>query len=512
VQPIRHKVQHIAAGKMRGRNKDASVTLIDAAQVIKMHGVSRAEEFDAAALEKKEKKASELRAAQSAFVFAAADTRLHSLSESSALELMALSLRVAQLNPEFYSLWNCRRRCLNVSLANCKGDEEFAGILGEELGLVQRILPHHPKSYALWSHRLWALGLLQSRNASSLVEREYALIDKMLGLDERNFHAWAYRLLLNRLTARDAASEMTFATSKIKKNFSNYSAWHYRLHYACAASPHNVPPKEATTADLDMAHTAFFTDADDQSAWVHYSFLIQIAGPPTVECTVWARAAVHGVQLCICFDRPILPSLVVSNVHSDQIESMWVPIRRDFCYLKGEAAILHSDTWCTELPLSMIGTSVRVCLGESSDVHSWGGARGLKLKLHEFELVIPSSCSPSPLCIGRARITTERDGCAVTPMIDVDAECKLLSELRELEPENKWVVSALCDVLSCDGERMSQLLPLLRQLQVLDPKRKAMYMDREERIKMLLQAQETPVIINSSWHPTLNPYMPRFCN
>lgn len=474
-----------------------------------MHGVSRAEESDVAALEKKQKKASELRAAQSAFVVAAADARL--CENRNASELMVLSLRVAQLNPEFYSVWNCRRRCLLLLLAVCKGDEEVAEILGEELGLVQRILPQHPKSYALWSHRLWALGLLQQRNISTIVEREYALIDKMLGLDERNFHAWAYRLLLNRLTGRDAVSEMMFATSKIKKNFSNYSAWHYRLHYACASSSHNVPPPEATAADLDMAHTAFFTDADDQSAWIHYSFLIQIAGPTNVMCTVWARSAIHGVQLCVCFDRPILPIFHLSNSQCEAMSAQWVPNRRDFCYIK-EAAMLHCDTWSTTLPCSLIGTSIRVCIEENSDVHSWGGARGLKLRSHVFDVVVPTvSTSPSPICmVGHAQVSTSRDGCAVECIIDVDSESKLLRELMELEPDNKWVLSALCDVLSCDGTRKLALLPLLQQLQMIDKKRKAMYRDREVRIKLLLQAQETPAPICASWHPSLNPYMPLF--
>jgi hypothetical protein len=479
-----------------------------------MHGVSRAEESDAAALEKKAKKASELRTAQSAFLSAAADARLNDLDgESNVLVLMDLSLRVAQLNPELYSIWNCRRRCILPSLTDCKGDDDFARILGEELALVQRILPQHPKSYALWSHRLWALGLLRERNVSAVVDREYALIDKMLGLDERNFHAWAYRLLLNRLTSRDAVSEMMFATNKIKRNFSNYSAWHYRLHYACAVSPHNVPPAEATAADLDMVHTAFFTDADDQSAWVYYSFLIRIAGPRDVMCSVWACPAKHGIQLCICFDRPILPSLRVSSVDFGDIQTSWVPNRRHFCYLKGKAAMLHCDTWCTTLPSSLLGSSVKISLDDSSDVHPWGGARGLNLRSQVFEVTVPTSSSTSsPLCLSRARIDTCRDGCAVASVIDIDAECKMLRELRELEPENKWVVSALCDVLSCDGTRLRELLPLFQELQVLDTKRKAMYKDHETRIKSLLQIQETPAIIDAAWHPTLNPYMPIFMN
>jgi hypothetical protein len=477
-----------------------------------MHGVSRTEESDTVALEKKARKAAELRSVQAAFVAAAADSRVNPHGGcSSVSELMTLSLRVAHLNPEFYSIWNCRRRCLLPSLASCQGDEAFAQILGEELQLVQRILPQHPKSYALWSHRLWALGLLQERNIRELVEREYTLIDKMLGLDERNFHAWSYRLLLNRLTGRDAISEMVFSTTKIKKNFSNYSAWHYRLHYACASSPNNVPPPEATAADLEMAHTAFFTDADDQSAWVHYSFLIQIAGPSGVVCTVWAFYAIHGVQLCICFDRPVLLSAHLYNFETEEIKIQWVPKRREYCYLDGGSAMLHCHTWCATLPQSLMGTVARVCIEGSSEVHSWGNAQGLKLSSHSFELAIPTDCTPpSPTCLGRARIATERDGCPVASLIDIDAEYKLLEELRQLEPDNKWVVSAMCDVLSCDGSRMQQLLQLLQQLQVLDPKRKAMYRDREERFKVLLTVQQSPSLITSTWHPSLNPYMPMF--
>jgi hypothetical protein len=492
------------------RCKDAARTAFKKVKT-EMHGVSRAEEFDAAALEKKQKQAAELQTAQSAFVDAVTHARLNTRDQcSSTSELMPLSFRVAQLNPEFYSIWNCRRRCLLPLLSNCKGDEEFAHFLGEELGLVQRILPQHPKSYALWSHRLWALGLLQQRNIKTIIEREYALIDKMLGLDERNFHAWAYRLLLNRLTGRDAASEMMFATTKIKKNFSNYSAWHYRLHYACAASSSRIPPPAAIAADLDMAHTAFFTDAEDQSAWIYYNFLIRIAGPSSLVCTVWTRAAVHGVQLCVCFDRPILPILHVFSAHSEEIKAKWMPYRRDFCYIKNGPAMLHCDTWCTTLPLSWVGASVRVFVGEKSDVHPWGGACGINLKAHAFEVEIPNSSSFSLHCSGLARISTIRDGSAILSMIDVDSECKLLRELMELEPENKWVLSALCDVISCDESRIIELLPLLLQLQVIDSKRKAMYRDREVRINLILRAQETLTPICAPWHPSLNPYMPVF--
>lgn len=72
------------------------------------------------------------------------------------------------------------------------------------------------------------------------------LCDKMLMMDERNFHCWNYRLMTallylkeipSRLESQEAstAAEVEFlkkecemAEKLIKKNFSNYSAWHYR--------------------------------------------------------------------------------------------------------------------------------------------------------------------------------------------------------------------------------------------------------------------------------------------
>lgn len=72
---------------------------------------------------------------------------------------------------------------------------------------------------------------------------ELKLCDKMLGMDERNFHCWNYRLYVAMLylkeieyRAKEAKEakrgflqkECSIAETLIKKNFSNFSAWHYR--------------------------------------------------------------------------------------------------------------------------------------------------------------------------------------------------------------------------------------------------------------------------------------------
>ena len=81
---------------------------------------------------------------------------------------------------------------------------------------------------------------------SRILETELKLCDKMLGMDERNFHCWNYRLstallYLKEIEARVSedsqqhtiktqflGKECEMAEALIKKNFSNFSAWHYR--------------------------------------------------------------------------------------------------------------------------------------------------------------------------------------------------------------------------------------------------------------------------------------------
>jgi geranylgeranyl transferase type-2 subunit alpha len=53
------------------------------------------------------------------------------------------------------------------------------------------------------------------------------------------------------------------AEKMIKKNFSNYSAWHYRGKLLPRLYEDEVIPLEKIKSDLEMLKHAFFTDPND---------------------------------------------------------------------------------------------------------------------------------------------------------------------------------------------------------------------------------------------------------
>lgn len=66
---------------------------------------------------------------------------------------------------------------------------------------------------------------------------------------------------------------------KIEENFSNYSAWHQRslLLPKIHATPESL--EEAIKQELNLVHQAFFTEPDDQSAWIYLRWLLGIIKP-----------------------------------------------------------------------------------------------------------------------------------------------------------------------------------------------------------------------------------------
>ena len=125
--------------------------------------------------------------------------------------------------------------------------ELLNGYVSKELSLTEQCIRVNPKSYNSWFHRSWLLD----QDAKIDYEMEFLLCDKCLELDERNckfshkfplyilqkrisclicfiVHCWDYRRTIVAKSKTSMENELNFSTSKINKNFSNYSSWHYR--------------------------------------------------------------------------------------------------------------------------------------------------------------------------------------------------------------------------------------------------------------------------------------------
>ncbi|CDW83060.1 geranylgeranyl transferase type-2 subunit alpha [Stylonychia lemnae] len=257
--------------------------------------------------------------------------------------------KFSSLSPDFQTLWNYRREIIEhifnteykeMTPENLKAKYEF---VFKELEFLVKSIMRSPKSYTLWFHRQWIIQkgleveqtqvaqqiqqslekkddeenkepqmqlqeerraeLLKQLSVSKVLEFELKLCDKMLGMDERNFHCWNYRLLISlqylqekesRLSQFDEEArlkiknqflekECQMAETLIKKNFSNFSAWHYRsklmpIMYKTVNTDYLIP-FDKIQDDLALLKHAFFTDPKDQSPWNYHEWLISLISP-----------------------------------------------------------------------------------------------------------------------------------------------------------------------------------------------------------------------------------------
>ncbi|KAK9703255.1 Rab geranylgeranyltransferase, variant 2 [Basidiobolus ranarum] len=192
-------------------------------------------------------------------------------------EAFQLTTKMVKTNPEAYTAWNYRRDILQADFAQLS-ETEVQEICTNELHLIEEVFRINPKSYWIWNHRSWVLHNMPQPNW----RRELLLVVKMLDLDPRNFHGWSYRRSvvseLRRLPSEEDIDriEFDYTTSKINQSFSNGSAWHYRSKLLPSILL-KAPADERVNLlenEYELVKSAFYTDPEDQSAWIYHRWLI----------------------------------------------------------------------------------------------------------------------------------------------------------------------------------------------------------------------------------------------
>ncbi|CAB4392630.1 unnamed protein product [Rhizophagus irregularis] len=194
-------------------------------------------------------------------------------------DALALTTKILSQNPDFYSIWNFRRLILLNGLLKECSEEDKQQTLSTELVFLQELFQLNPKSYWIFNHRRWCLETMQNPDW----DKELQLVGKFLELDARNFHAWDYRrYVTSKLSCTTETSltqiEFDFTTTKINQNFSNYSAWHQRSKLLpLLIKEKNLDEQEKKKLidkEFELVKAAFYTDPDDQSAWLYHWWLV----------------------------------------------------------------------------------------------------------------------------------------------------------------------------------------------------------------------------------------------
>jgi len=235
-------------------------------------------------------------------------------TQNASRDTLALTSKLLELNPEYYTIWNHRRRIL----LHLFKEQEVELQLARDLQFLFPLLIQFPKCYWIWNHRLWLLRqaseCLPPPKAHAFWQQELGLVGKMLSRDSRNFHGWGYRRIVveqlrgfkdDEVTKDDETtpkagkgnplteSEFAYTTKMINTNLSNFSAWHNRSKLI----PQLLDERKASAAErramfnaeMSLVQDAVFTDPYDQSLWFYHQHLMSVllaTGPATGDVFV----------------------------------------------------------------------------------------------------------------------------------------------------------------------------------------------------------------------------------
>lgn len=219
-----------------------------------MHGRKKVS-IDEAAKIKSQQKAKKIKIAVAQVMEARSDPAKNE-------ELMKSKCEILDYLDDFATLWNMRK---SYVLEHTTPEQ-----INIELQISARVLYSNPKSYWAWHHRRWCIDLIKDYDAHSEIE----LCEKFIQADNRNFHAWHHRRWAVKKCGDVDDVELEATTKLIKENFSNFSAWHYRS---------ELPNVTNYEEEIKFAQAAFWTDPNDQSAWIYYRWLLS---RPTISQNV----------------------------------------------------------------------------------------------------------------------------------------------------------------------------------------------------------------------------------
>eukprot|EP00048_Salpingoeca_helianthica_P015247 m.225786 g.225786 ORF g.225786 m.225786 type:complete len:578 (-) comp16792_c0_seq1:657-2390(-) len=380
---------------------------------------------------------------------------------------LVLTETILTNNPDFSTIWNFRREIFLKKFQEIT-PQEREKICRGELAFVEACIAKNPKSYNSWHQRRWVLLTTPNPDWNA----EIALCSKFLQLDERNFHGWDYRRFVVAHmpdAAAAAQAEFEYSMERISKNFSNYSAWHYRSTLLPRIAAQPLTP-EVLARELEVVHNAFYIEPKDQSAWFYHRWLLGREDQPPVVAAVHASCQPDDIiTLGVAFSKPVAlsPTSLAVALPSGPVAVAWQPVGG-----VGAAAL-----WTTTLPAGIApATTITVQLVDAS----------FKSEAETCTMTAPAGSETTTARVCTDAATALALWRPAQPQL-LDAELAVCQELLEvLDPgaERKWVLLASLHIASALGTAVAHAVcdAALQQLLEVDPIRAGFYRDLHGRI------------------------------
>ncbi|CAG8465487.1 9723_t:CDS:10 [Cetraspora pellucida] len=383
-------------------------------------------------------------------------------------EAFILTTKILSQNPDFYTIWNFRRSVLLNEISGDCSEEEKQQKFSSELLFLQEVFRLNPKSYWIFNHRRWCLDNMPNPDWKN----ELDLVCKMLDMDARNFHGWGYRrYVISKLSCIDSyavnicKTEFDFTTTKINQNFSNYSAWHQRSKLL----PKLMEDKELDDQrkknlidqEFELVKSAFYTDPDDQSAWLYHWWLI---GREIRHISVLgAYYDTQNFQIVLAFDDEVgmlTPFQVTCKDDTSQfniVEGHWRSVSGD-----SDLDRMYGFVWIFTPNMKSTFTELVVTVKPEWIVPSHSGVklvRNIQMCCHVGQLPQQSQdkliqMSPQIVTenmkIDPSSLCSREDILPVTIQERINrlqSEIITVKELLEIEPESKWSLQTLSILL-----------------------------------------------------------------
>ena len=196
------------------------------------------------------------------------------------------------------------------------------GILNNEIKLCDKMLMADERNFHCWNYRSWVINTqldqydeIEKAQASKAKESKNADEKETEGASKKKSEEIkAY--VASEMKMKKLKQEFEMTTGMIEKNFSNFSAWHYRSKLMLKIHKKNGSqykiPLDLIKEELDKIKHAIFTEPNDQSPWNDHRWLVSLLIPVYIlKQEIKKDERVFNIQFSeVVFDSLVLKATI----------------------------------------------------------------------------------------------------------------------------------------------------------------------------------------------------------